>query len=116
MPHPTPVQIAYGSATVISSTFLLLFLAPTGSALAVWLIAVFALMLGVVVAIACQSRRDAGQPATRVGEPAHDSTHTAAHASASEAPREPAQGYHRVPAQASAQAAGSPPEVALRGR
>jgi hypothetical protein len=57
MPHPTPVQIAYGSATVISTTLLLMLIAPTGSTLVVALIAVVSLMLGVVVAIAVQSRR-----------------------------------------------------------
>ncbi|MDB1089509.1 hypothetical protein PJ985_18270 [Streptomyces sp. ACA25] len=58
MPHPTPVQIAYGSAAVISSTFLLLLISPTGSLLTVSLIATSALILGVVVAVAVQSRRD----------------------------------------------------------
>ncbi|ONK13969.1 hypothetical protein [Streptomyces sp. MP131-18] len=52
MPHPTPVQIAYGSATVISITFFSLFLAPAASGPVVVLIAVLALLLGAAVAVA----------------------------------------------------------------
>jgi hypothetical protein len=59
MPHPTPVQIAYGSATVIVTTFVLLLVAPTESALAVALVALFSLALGTVAGVAAQARRDA---------------------------------------------------------
>jgi hypothetical protein len=62
MPHPTPVQIAYGSATVISTTLLLMFIVPTGSTLALALVAIVALTLGVVVAVATQPRRGAPGP------------------------------------------------------
>ncbi|MEO3749074.1 hypothetical protein [Streptomyces sp. B6B3] len=115
MPHPTPVQIAYGSATVISSTLLLLFLVPTGSTLAVWLVAVVALLLGVVVAVVFASGRAAGQPAAGVRAPAHDRAHEPGPAPG--AARDP-QDY-REPASVSAQASRattSSPEVALRGR
>ena len=57
MPHPTPVQIAYGSATVISTTLLLLLLAPDASPAVVSLIAVGALLLGVTVALLLRPRR-----------------------------------------------------------
>ncbi|HEV7625160.1 MAG TPA: hypothetical protein VGO89_01535 [Streptomyces sp.] len=51
MPRPTPAQFAYGSVTVICSTLAMLLLsrAPSGPGVAV--IAVAALVLGVVVAL-----------------------------------------------------------------
>lgn len=55
--HPTPAQIAYGSATVTLTTLLLLLIAPSASGLTVALIAVAALIAGVVVAIGVRSRR-----------------------------------------------------------
>ncbi|MDT0342988.1 hypothetical protein [Streptomyces litchfieldiae] len=70
MPHLTPVQIACGSATVIPITFVLLLLAPTGSALAVTVIAVVALLLGAAVAVTAQARRAARRrPAEPVPHP-----------------------------------------------
>lgn len=59
MPHPSPAPLAYGSATVVSATLLLLLLAPSGSLLTPLLIACAALPLGVAVTLASQSRRDA---------------------------------------------------------
>ncbi|MDT0445512.1 hypothetical protein [Streptomyces johnsoniae] len=66
MPHPTPVQIAYGSATVISITFFSLFLAPAASGPVVVLIAVLALLLGAAVAVAA-TRHTARHPARHPG-------------------------------------------------
>ncbi|WP_165986525.1 hypothetical protein [Streptomyces sp. YIM 98790] len=57
MPHPTPQQIAYGSAAVVSASLLMLLLSPSGSVLTASLIAFAALCCGVVVAIAVHSRR-----------------------------------------------------------
>jgi hypothetical protein len=63
MPHPTPVQIAYGSATVISTTLLLLLIAPNASGIVLALGALLALALGVVVAVAARPRGGAAVPA-----------------------------------------------------
>jgi hypothetical protein len=57
MPHPTPAQIAYGSATVVSTTLLLLLLAPNAPTPVVSLIAAGALLLGVAVAVLLRPRR-----------------------------------------------------------
>ncbi|UCM88329.1 hypothetical protein [Streptomyces marincola] len=59
MPHPTPVQIAYGSATVISLTFVSLLLLPAAAGPAVVLIATLALIAGAWVAVAAPGRRQA---------------------------------------------------------
>ncbi|MGP3970261.1 hypothetical protein [Streptomyces sp. 6N223] len=84
MPHPTPVQIAYGSATVIFTTLLLMLVVPTGSTVALVLIALVALALGVVVALAAQCRRDAGVAAG--GEPSAMSAPSYEAAAAAPAP------------------------------
>ena len=56
MPHPTPVQIAYGSATVIFTTLLLVLLAPNASTPVASLFAAGALLLGVTVAVLLRPR------------------------------------------------------------
>lgn len=56
MPYPTPVQIASGSAAVVSSTLLSLLLAPSASTLAASLTAIGSLLLGVAVAILLRPR------------------------------------------------------------
>ncbi len=57
MPHPTPLQIAAGSATVVSATLLLLLLEPEASPLLTAAFAVVALTLGVAVSVAFRPRR-----------------------------------------------------------
>ncbi|MER7763600.1 hypothetical protein [Streptomyces sp. NPDC097619] len=51
MPRPTPAQFAYGSATVIASTFAMLLLSQTRTGLGVGVIAAAALCLGLLVAL-----------------------------------------------------------------
>ncbi|MGY0061358.1 hypothetical protein ACWY4P_33280 [Streptomyces sp. LZ34] len=51
MPRPTPAQFAYGSATVVFSTFAMLLLSQTRSGLGVTVIAVAGLVLGLLVAV-----------------------------------------------------------------
>ncbi|NUP42276.1 MAG: hypothetical protein HOY76_35915, partial [Streptomyces sp.] len=51
MPRPTPAQFAYGSATVVFSTFAMLLLTQTRSGLGVAVIAVAGLALGLLVAV-----------------------------------------------------------------
>ncbi len=52
MPRPTVAQLAYGTCTVVLSTFALLLLSRTGSAVGITFVAVAALALGVLVAMA----------------------------------------------------------------
>ncbi|SOD65024.1 hypothetical protein SAMN06297387_12059 [Streptomyces zhaozhouensis] len=56
MPHPTPVQIAYGSVTVVSLTLLLLVAVPNASGPAAFLIAGGALAAGTAVALLVGTR------------------------------------------------------------
>ncbi|WP_020121188.1 hypothetical protein [Streptomyces canus] len=51
MPRPTAAQIAYGSITVIFSTLAMLLLSQTSSAVGTAVIAVSALVLGLLVAM-----------------------------------------------------------------
>ncbi|OMI33806.1 hypothetical protein [Streptomyces sparsogenes] len=51
MPRPTPAQFAYGSATVVLSTFAMLLLSQTRAGLGVAVIAVAGLVLGLLVAV-----------------------------------------------------------------
>ncbi|GAA3877546.1 hypothetical protein [Streptomyces sedi] len=65
MPHPTPVQIVYGSVTVVSLTLLLLLLAPRASGPAAFLVAGSALAAGTVVALLVGTRgKAASSPAS----------------------------------------------------
>src|ERR1044072_8091883 len=50
MPRPTVAQLAYGSCTVILSTLAMLLLSQTSSGLGIAIIAVSALVLGLLVA------------------------------------------------------------------
>ncbi|MFD7664454.1 hypothetical protein [Streptomyces sp. NPDC059788] len=52
MPRPTAAQLAYGSATVIFSTLVLLLLSQARTGIGIAVIAVAALALGLVVALA----------------------------------------------------------------
>lgn len=80
MPRPTPAQFAYGSVTVICSTLAMLFLskAPSGPGVAV--IAVVALVLGVLVALSVPgtSARRTGTGRGSRTAPAHASAAPAA--------------------------------------
>ena len=51
MPRPTAAQLAYGSCTVIFSTFAMLLLYGTSSGAGIAVIAVAALVLGLLVAM-----------------------------------------------------------------
>lgn len=57
MPHPPAVQIAYGSAAVVLSTFVLLLLTPGDSSVVAALVAAASLVLGVAVVMALQVRQ-----------------------------------------------------------
>ncbi|MGW3723683.1 hypothetical protein [Streptomyces sp. F001] len=75
MPRPTAVQLAYGSLTVIASTLAMLLLSQTSSDAGIAVIAVAALVLGLLVALTVPVpkrtptvvRRSA--PASRVAAP-----------------------------------------------
>ncbi|MEZ3178341.1 hypothetical protein KYY02_06365 [Streptomyces pimonensis] len=51
MPRPTVAQLAYGSCTVVLSTFVMLLLSGASSSVGVALVAVSALALGLLVAM-----------------------------------------------------------------
>ncbi|GAA4082107.1 hypothetical protein [Streptomyces shaanxiensis] len=51
MPRPTAAQLAYGSCTVIFSTLAMLLLSQTSSGAGIAVIAVSALLLGLLVAL-----------------------------------------------------------------
>ncbi|MFC5217471.1 hypothetical protein [Streptomyces coerulescens] len=51
MPRPTAAQLSYGSCTVIFSTLAMLLLSQTSSGVGIAVIAVAALMLGLLVAM-----------------------------------------------------------------
>ncbi|WVG02675.1 hypothetical protein RFN58_16925 [Streptomyces iakyrus] len=82
MPRPTAAQLAYGSCTVIFSTFAMLLLSQTSSGAGIAVIAVAALALGLLVAmtVPLPQKRPAGveQPASpeplraSVPAPAHE--------------------------------------------
>ncbi|MCP3819453.1 hypothetical protein NLX86_15465 [Streptomyces sp. A3M-1-3] len=84
MPRPTAAQLAYGSATVIASTIVMLLLSQTSTGLGVAVISAAALALGVVVAVIVPAPKKtartvrsnrasvpSGAPAARVPEPEH---------------------------------------------
>jgi hypothetical protein len=70
-PRPTAAQLAYGSCTVICSTFAMLLLSQTSSGVGIAVIAVAALALGLLVAMTVPTpksrvvavNRPAAQPA-----------------------------------------------------
>jgi hypothetical protein len=51
MPRPTAAQLAYGSCTVIVSTFAMLLLSQTRSGLGITVVALLSLGLGLLVAL-----------------------------------------------------------------
>ncbi|MEY9488331.1 hypothetical protein RKD26_004125 [Streptomyces calvus] len=55
MPRPTVAQFAYGSCTVILSTLAMLLLSGTSSGVGVAVVAVIALVLGLLVALTVPS-------------------------------------------------------------
>ncbi|EGX55759.1 hypothetical protein SZN_31309 [Streptomyces zinciresistens K42] len=68
MPRPTAAQLAYGSFTVVFSTFAMLLLSRTSSGVGIAVIAVAALLLGLLVALTVPLPRrarvvTAGRPA-----------------------------------------------------
>ncbi len=85
MPRPTPAQFAYGSVTVVCSTLAMLLLsrAPSGPGVAV--IAVVALVLGVLVAVTAP--RASFVRRTRAGAGSAKSQRAAAHTVASASSR-----------------------------
>ncbi|MCX4236331.1 MULTISPECIES: hypothetical protein [Streptomyces] len=56
MPRPTAAQLAYGSCTVLFSTLAMLLLSQTSSGLGVVIIALSALVLGLLVAMTVPAR------------------------------------------------------------
>ena len=66
MRHPTPLHVAYGSASVVFSALLALLLLPTDSVVALTLLALGALALGVAVTLAAAGRQ--AHPGPRPGE------------------------------------------------
>ncbi|MDQ1028914.1 hypothetical protein QF035_006496 [Streptomyces umbrinus] len=69
MPRPTAAQLAYGSCTVIFSTLAMLLLSQTSSGLGVVVIALSALVLGLLVAMTVPVPKPAA-PAATVARPA----------------------------------------------
>jgi hypothetical protein len=93
MPRPTAAQLAYGSCTVLFSTLAMLLLSQTSSGLGVVIIALSALVLGLLVAMTVPARVAATTeqrvPDQRVAEPQISARReTVAAASASEPVRE----------------------------
>ncbi|WP_049571518.1 hypothetical protein [Streptomyces sp. SBT349] len=68
MPHPTPAHLAYGSATVISTTFVSLLLVQDAPGPVAVLIAVVALVLGAAVTLAAARHQAGRRPAAPAGE------------------------------------------------
>ncbi|QKV94721.1 hypothetical protein HUT19_25670 [Streptomyces sp. NA02950] len=89
MPRPTPAQLAYGSASVVLSTFALLLLSQARSAPWVGVIAVAGLLLGLLVAVTGPFARAARAPhaprGSRTIRTNRPRTGTPAHASAERA-------------------------------
>ncbi|WP_326760586.1 hypothetical protein OHB35_32040 [Streptomyces phaeochromogenes] len=69
MPRPTAAQLAYGSCTVIFSTLAMLLLSQTSSGLGVVVIALSALVLGLLVAMTVPVPKPAA-PQVSVARPA----------------------------------------------
>lgn len=74
MPRPTAAQLAYGSSTVICSTLAMLLLSQTSSGLGIAVIAVSALLLGLLVAMTVPIPRKprvvaVSQPSARAEQP-----------------------------------------------
>ncbi|GEC09363.1 hypothetical protein SSP24_70180 [Streptomyces spinoverrucosus] len=65
MPRPTAAQLAYGSCTVIFSTLAMLLLSQTSSGAGIAVIAVAALLLGLLVAMTVPMPKRPPAPAQR---------------------------------------------------
>ncbi|GAB2447064.1 hypothetical protein [Streptomyces incanus] len=65
MPRPTVAQLAYGSCTVVFSTFALLLLSQTSSGAGIALVAVMALVLGLLVAMTVPQSKSRPAPVLR---------------------------------------------------
>ncbi|MFI9613720.1 hypothetical protein ACIHCM_18980 [Streptomyces sp. NPDC052023] len=65
MPRPTAAQLAYGSCTVIFSTLAMLLLSQTSSGAGIAVIAVAALLLGLLVAMTVPMPKRTPIPAHR---------------------------------------------------
>ncbi|MFD0306344.1 hypothetical protein [Streptomyces sp. NPDC127119] len=64
MPRPTAAQLAYGSCTVLFSTLAMLLLSQTSSGLGVVIIALSALVLGLLVAMTVPTPKPTAAVAT----------------------------------------------------
>lgn len=71
MPRPTAAQLAYGSCTVIFSTLAMLLLSQTSSGVGIAVIAVAALLLGLLVAMTVPTPRRSRVVAVRRPADAH---------------------------------------------
>lgn len=60
MPRPTAAQLAYGSATIVCSTLVMLLLSGTSTGIGVAVIGVAALALGLLVAMTLPQPQRAG--------------------------------------------------------
>ncbi|WP_328496063.1 hypothetical protein OHS59_27675 [Streptomyces sp. NBC_00414] len=69
MPRPTAAQLAYGSCTVLFSTLAMLLLSQTSSGLGVVVIALSALVLGLLVAMTVPAPKPAAAPVTPAARP-----------------------------------------------
>ncbi|GGT14512.1 hypothetical protein [Streptomyces chromofuscus] len=65
MPRPTAAQLAYGSCTVIFSTLAMLLLSQTSSGVGIAVVAVAALLLGLLVAMTVPMPKRTPAPAQR---------------------------------------------------
>ncbi|MBL3666756.1 hypothetical protein JL475_12290 [Streptomyces sp. M2CJ-2] len=91
MPRPTVAQLAYGSCTVVFSTFTMLLLSQTSSGAGIALVVVAALALGLLVAMTVPpSERTRPAPAARLApqEPIRATVPSPAAAPTREAVRE----------------------------
>ncbi|WP_107046854.1 hypothetical protein [Streptomyces albus] len=70
MPRPTAAQLAYGSATVVCSTMVMLVLSQARSVAGIASIALAGLALGLFVAVTVSKPRAVPAAAPRTGEPA----------------------------------------------
>ncbi|KAA0930433.1 hypothetical protein [Streptomyces apricus] len=88
MPRPTAAQLAYGSCTVLFSTLAMLLLSQTSSGLGVVVIALSALVLGLLVAITVPTPKSAARPSSAATEqPVPQRRETVAASGASEPAR-----------------------------
>ncbi|WP_413757441.1 hypothetical protein [Streptomyces sp. MMBL 11-3] len=89
MPRPTAAQLAYGSCTVLFSTLAMLLLSQTSSGLGVVVIALSALVLGLLVAMTVPTPKSAARPSSAAAteQPVPQRRETVAASGASEPAR-----------------------------